>query len=99
MTVEKHAGEDGFILFIRGKLSALTAEEFGKSVENAIQGGGNFMFDFSDVTYLSSAGLRILVSAKKMLDAQGGSMRIVNANEEVTEVFEITGLDDVFIVD
>jgi anti-sigma B factor antagonist len=88
--------EDGKItLAVSGKLSAATADECGTAVEAAISESSAIVLDFQELSYLASAGLRVLVSAQKKLMAAGGSFAIINVSEAVMEVFEVTGLDDV----
>jgi anti-sigma B factor antagonist len=89
--------QDGSIvtLAINGQLSAATAEEFGAAVEAAIAESDKLTLDFQKVSYLASAGLRVLVSAQKKLTACSGVLLLINVDETIREVFEITGLDDV----
>ncbi|MDR1957405.1 MAG: STAS domain-containing protein, partial [Treponema sp.] len=70
--------------------------EFGVAVDAAIAECKQIVMDFKDVSYLASAGLRVLISAQKQLKALQGSLSLRNVREDVFEVFEITGLDDVF---
>jgi anti-anti-sigma factor len=87
---------DKLILGIRGKLSAATAEEFGAEVDAAIDESNQIEMDFKEVSYLASAGLRVLISAQKKLNACKGVLTLRNVSEEILEVFQITGLDEVF---
>jgi anti-anti-sigma factor len=96
MEIIKSVSGDSITLAVAGKLSAATAEECGAAVELAIGETKNLLLDFKELSYLASAGLRILVSAQKKLKATGGSLSLLNVSKEVMEVFEITGLDDVF---
>jgi anti-sigma B factor antagonist len=96
MEIAKTISADTATLAVTGKLSAATAEELGAAVDLALGEARNLVLDFKELNYLASAGLRVLVSAQKKLKASGGSLRILHVCEEVMEVFEITGLDDVF---
>ncbi|GHV69497.1 anti-sigma factor antagonist [Spirochaetia bacterium] len=96
MEIVKTSADTGITLAISGKLSAATAEEFGTAVDAAVEETGALVLDFAGVTYLSSAGLRVLIGAKKKLKAKGGSLLILHVGEVIQEVFEITGLEDVF---
>ncbi|MDR2393758.1 MAG: STAS domain-containing protein [Treponema sp.] len=87
---------DKLILGIRGKLSAATAEEFGAEVDAAIAESNHIEMDFTEVSYLASAGLRVIISAQKKLNAAKGVLALRNVREDILEVFQITGLDDVF---
>ncbi|GHV83769.1 anti-sigma-B factor antagonist [Spirochaetia bacterium] len=89
--------KNGIITFeIGGKLSAATAEEFSIAVDAAIAESDKLILDFKGVSYLASAGLRVLVSTQKKLSSRGGEMTIINVADDVLEIFEVTGLDDVF---
>jgi anti-sigma B factor antagonist len=96
MEIVKTESEGSITLAITGKLSAATAEEFGAAVEEAIGRSKKLVLDFQGVSYLASAGLRVLVSTQKKLTAFSGALSIINVGDDVREVFEVTGLDDVF---
>ncbi|GHV45819.1 anti-sigma-B factor antagonist [Spirochaetia bacterium] len=96
MEIVKTGAGTGITLEVSGKLSAATAEEFGAAVDAAVEETGALILDFAGVTYLASAGLRVLIGANKKLLAKKGSLLILHAGEAIQEVFEITGLDDVF---
>jgi anti-sigma B factor antagonist len=98
MEVVKTGTEKGITLAVSGKLSAATAEEFGAAVDAAVGETGDLVLDFAEVTYLASAGLRVLLGANKKLKAKSGSLLILHAGEAIQEVFEITGLEDVFSI-
>jgi anti-sigma B factor antagonist len=89
---------DGVVtLRVKGKLNAVTAEEFGAVVEGALpEATAGLVLDFAEVTYVASAGLRVLMAAQKKLMPTGQGITVRNVCGEVREVFEVTGLDDVF---
>jgi anti-sigma B factor antagonist len=99
MEVTKTTQDGKMILSVSGKLSAATADEFGVIVEGALAESLDVIMDFKEVSYLASAGLRILVSAQKKIKAGNGKMVFRNVCESVLEVFEVTGLDDVFDIE
>ncbi|MDR0997980.1 MAG: STAS domain-containing protein [Treponema sp.] len=92
----KNAGGNGIILKASGKLSSSTSEEFDAALNSAIEETANIVLDFAELDYLASAGLRCLISAHKKIRARQGTLSIINVAGEVREVFEITGLEDVF---
>jgi anti-anti-sigma factor len=96
MEVVKTQAEGIVTLKISGKLSAATAEEFGVIADAAMLESKNIVMDFQDVSYLASAGLRVLVSVQKKLSAADGFLSFRNVQESINEVFELTGLDEVF---
>ena len=79
-----------------GHLNTNTAGDLEAALDAAFESTYDIVLDFSNLEYLSSAGLRVLVYAQKQVDANGGALRIINVADDVREVFEITGLDDIF---
>ena len=82
-----------------GHLNTNTSGELERELARTFEKSNDVVLDFSQVEYLSSAGLRVLVGAQKQMATCGGSLRIVNLIDEVREVFEITGLIDVMNVE
>ncbi len=91
--------DDGATVALEGSLNTLTAGELEAELSTVFPRTGNVTLDFSNVDYLSSAGLRVLLVAHKRAAAAGGSLRIVGVIDEVREVLEITGFIDVFDVE
>ena len=82
---------------LEGRLDTLTSPELEEKLEPALEGVTKLIFDFEKLEYISSAGLRILLTAMQVMEEQG-SMVVKNVCEEVREVFEITGfIDDLTI--
>lgn len=82
------------LLKLEGRLDTTTAPE----LENTINGEGetltNLVLDFNGVNYISSAGLRVLLTAQKKMNVQG-SMELINVNEDVMDILEMTGFADI----
>jgi anti-sigma B factor antagonist len=76
----------------------MTAPQLEEEVKNHIEGIKELIFDLKNLAYVSSAGLRVLLSAQKIMNKQG-SMTIKNANEEVMEIFEVTGFIDILNIE
>ncbi len=85
------------LMKIEGRLDTTTAPE----LEKAINGEGDelksLVLDFAGVDYISSAGLRVLLSAQKKMNTQG-HMELVNVNEAVMDIFEMTGFADILVI-
>ena len=77
-----------------GELNSTTAPELDDFISKSLNGVQTLIFEFKDLSYISSAGLRILLTSKKVMDKQG-KMIVRNANESVMEVFEITGFANI----
>jgi anti-sigma B factor antagonist len=95
MTIEKTISDGTVVLAISGGLTAVTAEKLSIEVEQVIFEMKKLVFDFKDLDYLASAGLRVILNAKKKLDASGGELVIRNVTDTCMNVFEVTGLKDV----
>ena len=76
-----------------------TAGDLEEALEPVFERTNKVVLDFADLESLSSAGLRVLVATQKRVPAAEGALRIVNASDDIREVFDITGLIDVFDVE
>lgn len=82
---------------VGGEIDVYTAPALRRELDEQIHGGcKQLVVDLSDVTFMDSTGLGVLVGRLKLLRAQGGTLRIRGASERVVKVFTITGLDRVF---
>lgn len=97
MTIEKNKSGNTLVLKVSGRLDTTTAPELEAVIKNELDGVEDLTIDFSDLDYISSSGLRVLLAAQKKMNAQG-SMKIANPNEIVREVFEVTGFSDILTV-
>ena len=95
MTILKKRNANELTLCVEGRLETTTAPELDAVVKNELEGVTALTLDFTKLEYISSAGLRVLLSAQKQMNKQGGSMTVKGANEIVTEIFEITGFIDI----
>ena len=96
--VEKKSEGNNVTLVLTGRLDTSTAPKLEEKVKTSIEGTENLILDFTELEYISSAGLRVLLSTLKMMKNQG-SMKIINVNETVKEIFEITGFSDILTVE
>lgn len=91
--------DDTATITIQGKLSVATSPELEAAVRGLPAEVGNVCMDLTSLEYISSAGLRVLVATEKLCASRGGCMRLLHPNDEVSEVFEMTGLSDVFTIE
>ena len=98
MTIKFDRNDKRLTVAVEGRLDTLTAPEFEEKLESALDSVEKLIFDFSELEYISSAGLRVLLAAVKEMNAQGGEMTITNVCPEVMEVFEITGFADILTI-
>ena len=85
-------------LALEGRLDTTTAPQLEAEVKGALAGVTELVMDFSQLEYLSSAGLRVLLAAQKAMNKQG-SMVIRHVNETIMEVFEVTGFSDILTIE
>ena len=81
-----------------GRIDSTTAPEFGKSVEDNIEGIKELIIDFAKLEYISSAGLRVLLSTQKTM-SKIGSMKLINVGEVIMDVLNITGFVDILTIE
>ena len=98
MTINKQLDNSKLTLALEGRLDTVTAPELEKELKESIKGIVELVFDFASLEYVSSAGLRVLLSAQKTMNKQG-SMIIKNANESIMEVFDVTGFVDLLTIE
>lgn len=84
---------------IEGKLSVATSPELEAEITGLPETVCDFDLDLAGLEYISSAGLRVLVSTQKLAAQRGGSMVLRNPNDEVADIFDMTGLSDVFTIE
>ena len=97
MTIEKKANGTALEIALEGRLDTMTAPELEAELNQSLDSAESLTLDFSRLEYISSAGLRVLLSAHKAMSARGG-MKVANVNEIVQEVFEVTGFADILSI-
>lgn len=97
MKIEKNLEGKNLIIKLEGRLDTNTAPDLEKEVKS-IDGVENLIFDFIDLDYISSAGLRTILVIQKIMNNQG-TMKIKNVKDEVKEVFEITGFSKIIDIE
>ena len=97
LTINKTIENGKAILKPKGRLDTVTAPELDSTVKEVLPGVTELVFDFEKLEYISSAGLRVLLSAQKVMNGQG-TMKIMNVNETIMEVFEVTGFSDILTI-
>lgn len=98
MTINQTKNDNALTLAIAGRLETTTAPELDALIKSGLDGVTELTFDFSDLEYVSSAGLRVLLSAQKVMNKQG-SMKLIGVNEIVMEILNITGFADVLTIE
>ena len=98
MTIDRNVEGTKTQLKIAGRLDTSTAPELETTIDAFISGVEELIIDFEGLEYVSSAGLRVILKAQKIMNKQG-SMKIINVNDTIMEVFDITGFADVLTIE
>ncbi len=98
MTLNKKQQGSALEIAVEGRLDTMTAPELEAELKNSLDGADSLMLDFSKLDYISSAGLRVLLSAHKIMMGKDG-MKITGVNEIVQEVFDVTGFADILTIE
>ena len=97
MNINIEKNNDITVMALEGRLDTTTAPELEKAINNEGEALENLVLDFKAVNYISSAGLRVLLTAQKKMNAQG-HMELINVSEEVMDIFEMTGFADILVI-
>ena len=98
MTIEIRKISDTATIAVEGRLDTNTSPRLDKAIHEELSDVKHLTLDFKGLEYISSAGLRVLLSAQKKLQ-KIGSMTVMNVCEDVMEVFEITGFSDILVIE
>lgn len=98
LNVLKNKDNDFLLVSLEGRLDTTTAPQLEKELNESIEGVTSLTLDMNKLDYISSAGLRVLLSAQKKMNAQG-SMRVINVGETIMEIFEVTGFSDILTIE
>ena len=98
MTINKSQKDNTLCINLEGRLDTMTAPELEAELNQSLGSVNELIFDFSKLDYISSAGLRVLLSAQKIMNRQG-SMKVTHVNETVMEIFEVTGFMDILTIE
>ena len=98
MTIEKKINNDAVTLIVSGRLDTQTAPELENELDKTLSNVKELTFDMTNLEYVSSAGLRVILKAQKAMNAQG-SMKLTGVNDSIMEVFDITGFLDILTIE
>lgn len=98
MTMNKTLNGSELIMALVGRLDTTTAPHLEADLKASLSGVDTLIMDFAELEYISSAGLRVLLSAQKVMNKQG-KMVVRHVNETILEVFEVTGFTDVLTIE
>ena len=91
MEVSKNKNKDSLVVAVKGRLDTNTAPELEQSIMSDLEDVKLLKLDLAELDYISSAGLRVVLTLHKTMAARSGSFKVSNPKEEVLEVFDMTG--------
>ena len=97
LNINKDADGSKLTIALQGRLDTTTAPQLDEEVKQLQDKVTDLNFDMSELQYISSAGLRVLLSAQKLMNKQG-SMTISNVSPEIMEIFDVTGFCDILTI-
>jgi anti-sigma B factor antagonist len=98
MNIEVRRNSEEVIIEIEGRLDTTTAPTLDKTINENINDTKNLILDLKELKYISSAGLRVLLSTQKKMQ-KNGSMKVINVCAEIMEIFEMTGFADILSIE
>ena len=98
MTINKEANGQKLKIALEGRLDTTTAPQLESECKASLEGVTDLTFDLEKLEYISSAGLRVLLSAQKTMNKQG-SMKLTGVRSEIMEIFEVTGFTDILTIE
>lgn len=98
LNITKNINETELTVVLTGRLDTTTAPELEKELKASLDGASALTIDMAALEYISSAGLRVLLSAQKTMNKQG-EMKVVHVGETIMEIFEVTGFSDILSIE
>ena len=98
MTINKILNGTELTLAPEGRLDTTTSPELEAVLKESLDGVTGLTMDFAGLEYISSAGLRVLLAAQKIMSSQG-TMKVIHVNDVIMEIFEVTGFTDILAIE
>lgn len=98
LNIEKKTNESELTVALTGRLDTTTAPDLEAVIKESLDGVTSFEIDMEALEYISSAGLRVLLSAQKVMNKQG-EMKVTHVSETIMEIFEVTGFSDILTIE
>lgn len=98
MTVTIEQNDDSIVCKIEGRIDTVTSPDLEAEIKKNAESAQSITLDFEKVEYISSAGLRVLLSAHKMMAKKGG-LHITHVSSSVNDIFDVTGFSDILNID
>ena len=98
MTITKNLEGKKLTVSLEGRLDTTTSPQLEAELKTAVNGVEELVMDLEKLEYMSSAGLRVMLAAQKVMNRQG-SMKVVHVNDTISEIFEITGFNEILTIE
>lgn len=98
MTINKNKNGNTLTVNIIGRVDTTTAPQLEQALKAEYEDCSELVLDFAEVEYISSAGLRVLLSSQKVMSKKGG-MKLVNVSSDIMEIFDVTGFTDILTIE
>ncbi len=98
LNINKQIENGAAVFALEGRLDTNTSPDLEKELRESLPGVSALTLDFENLDYISSAGLRVLLAAQKLMNKQGG-MKVAHVNETIMEIFEVTGFSDILTIE
>ena len=98
LNINKNIADGKANFSLEGRLDTVTAPDLEKELKGSLDGVTELIMDFDKLEYISSAGLRVLLSAQKVMTRQG-KMKVIHVNDMIMEIFEVTGFSDILTIE
>ena len=99
MKIEKNYNDKELTIAIEGRIDTITSQELENEINDEIGNFDSLIFDFNDVEFISSAGLRVLIATEKKSKEEHIPVIIKNANDAVNEIFRMSGFDKILTIE
>jgi len=98
MTINMNKNDKALTVNINGRVDTTTAPQLEQALKAEFDNCNELVLDFAEVEYISSAGLRVLLSAQKVMGKKGG-MKLINVSSDIMEIFDVTGFTDILTIE
>ena len=98
LNIQKTKEDDCILYQLEGRLDTVTAPELETALQESLDETANLVLDFEKLDYISSAGLRVLLAAQKIINTQG-TMKVIHVNDTIMEIFEVTGFNEILTIE
>lgn len=99
MTIEKNLDGSTLTIALFGRLDTSSAPELEKTISGSVEGVLDLVLDFKEIEYISSAGLRTILAAQKMMEKKDGTLVVRKVSETVQEIFDVTGFSSIITIE